>query len=106
MYNDLQVFATIWLGIKLIKKPSLIKPICILVCTYMDMDVMIHQKMDSLKKLVDLIENLHVVKFMFQSPICLRKSVRSLVRVRENEPQIEMAFNKMDDNQFVFRMHG
>jgi hypothetical protein len=40
------------------------------ICTYMDMDVMIHQKIHSLKKLVDLIENLHVVKFMLQSPIC------------------------------------
>jgi hypothetical protein len=34
------------------------------------MDVMIHQKLDLLKKLVDLIENLHVIKFVFQSPIC------------------------------------
>jgi hypothetical protein len=41
-----------------------------LFCTYMDMDVMIHQKIDSLKRLVDLIKNLHLVKFMLQSPIC------------------------------------
>jgi len=79
----------------------------------MDMDVMIHQNNDSLKKLVDLIENLHAVKFMFQSPICSWKLVRSSVRVWENEPQIEMAFNKwtiinlfsecMDKNAATFK---
>jgi hypothetical protein len=61
MYIDLQIFTTIWLGIKLTKKPQSSKTYtCMLICTHMNMDVMIHQKTNSLKKLnkiACLIEN-------------------------------------------------
>ncbi len=43
------------------------------ICTYMDMDLMIHQKTDSLKKLnklVDLTKKTYAGKLMSQSPLC------------------------------------
>jgi hypothetical protein len=52
-----------------------------LICTYMDMDVMIHQKTNSLKKLnklANLIKT-YAIKLISQSPIYSWKLVRSLV---------------------------